>query len=145
VIPYRQKSRSLTELPEEFVMGLGLLSSAAPYVQSSFEASLIPAIDSLRSLAIVWIPGLMAGMLLSGARPGKMRRTGSARSNSCPRMIQRLGCLRLTSLGNLSGDAHLTDARSLALVAVAGAEKEDAGETVEANGTTATVGPVDGF
>jgi len=36
--------------------------------QSSFEASLIPAIDSLRSLGIVWIPGLMAGMLLSGAR-----------------------------------------------------------------------------
>jgi putative ABC transport system permease protein len=38
-------------------------------VQVSFEASLIPAIDSLRSLGIVWIPGLMAGMLLSGARP----------------------------------------------------------------------------
>jgi putative ABC transport system permease protein len=41
----------------------------APYVQASFEASLIPAIDSLRSLGIVWIPGLMAGMLLSGSRP----------------------------------------------------------------------------
>jgi ABC-type iron transport system FetAB permease component len=27
----------------------------------------IPAIDSLRSLRIVWIPGLMAGMLLSGS------------------------------------------------------------------------------
>ena len=38
-------------------------------MQSSFEASLIPAIDLLRSRAIVWIPGLMAGMLLSGARP----------------------------------------------------------------------------
>ena len=38
-------------------------------VQSSFEASLIPAIDSLRSLGSVWIPGLMAWMLLSGARP----------------------------------------------------------------------------
>jgi putative ABC transport system permease protein len=38
-------------------------------VQASYEASLIPAIDSLRSLGIVWIPGLMAGMLLSGARP----------------------------------------------------------------------------
>ena len=35
-------------------------------MQVSFEASLIPAIDSLRSLGIVWIPGLMAGMLLSG-------------------------------------------------------------------------------
>jgi UDP-glucose/iron transport system permease protein len=35
----------------------------------SLQASLIPAIDSLRPLGIVWIPGLMAGMLLSGARP----------------------------------------------------------------------------
>jgi len=34
----------------------------------SLQASLIPAIDSLRPLGIVWIPGLMAGMLLSGAR-----------------------------------------------------------------------------
>jgi hypothetical protein len=38
-------------------------------VQTSFEANLIPAIDSLRSLGIVWIPGADAGMLLSGARP----------------------------------------------------------------------------
>jgi putative ABC transport system permease protein len=44
-------------------------SSLEPYLQSSFEASLIPAIDSLRSLGIVWIPELRAGMLLSGARP----------------------------------------------------------------------------
>ena len=44
-------------------------ASVAPYPRVSFEASLIPAIDSLRSLGIVWIPGLMAGMLLSGARP----------------------------------------------------------------------------
>jgi putative ABC transport system permease protein len=38
-------------------------------VQAYFEASLIPALDSLRSLGIVWIPGVMEGMLLSGARP----------------------------------------------------------------------------
>jgi putative ABC transport system permease protein len=44
-------------------------ASVSPYVQASAEASLIPAIDSMRSLGIVWIPGLMAGMLLSGSRP----------------------------------------------------------------------------
>jgi putative ABC transport system permease protein len=43
--------------------------SVSPYVQAAFESSLIPAIDSVRSLGIVWIPGLMAGMLLTGARP----------------------------------------------------------------------------
>lgn len=42
---------------------------SAPYVQSSTEASMIPMVDSLRSLGIVWIPGLMAGMILAGEDP----------------------------------------------------------------------------
>jgi putative ABC transport system permease protein len=41
----------------------------SPYVQEAVTASLIPGIDSLRSLGIVWIPGLMAGMILSGTDP----------------------------------------------------------------------------
>jgi len=57
------------EIETALALGAGAKASVAPYVQASFEASLIPAIDSLRSLGIVWIPGLMAGMLLSGARP----------------------------------------------------------------------------
>jgi putative ABC transport system permease protein len=69
----RFRSEVLAHVGEiETAMALGAnrkSSVVAPYVQASFEASLIPAIDSLRSLGIVWIPGLMAGMLLSGARP----------------------------------------------------------------------------
>src|ERR1700675_2596573 len=57
------------EIETALALGADGKNSVAPYVQGSFEASLIPAIDSLRSLGIVWIPGLMAGMLLSGARP----------------------------------------------------------------------------
>lgn len=57
------------EIETALALGADPRQSVAPYVQASFEASLIPAIDSLRSLGIVWIPGLMAGMLLSGARP----------------------------------------------------------------------------
>jgi UDP-glucose/iron transport system permease protein len=57
------------EIETALALGADARSSVSPYVQSAFEASLIPAIDSLRSLGIVWIPGLMAGMLLSGARP----------------------------------------------------------------------------
>jgi UDP-glucose/iron transport system permease protein len=57
------------EIETALALGADANSSIAPFVQASFEASLIPAIDSLRSLGIVWIPGLMAGMLLSGARP----------------------------------------------------------------------------
>jgi putative ABC transport system permease protein len=57
------------EIETALALGANGKSSVAAYVQGSFEASLIPAIDSLRSLGIVWIPGLMAGMLLSGSRP----------------------------------------------------------------------------
>ncbi len=57
------------EIETALALGADAHQSVAPYVQVSFEASLIPAIDSLRSLGIVWIPGLMAGMLLSGSRP----------------------------------------------------------------------------
>src|ERR1700738_3572966 len=57
------------EIETALALGGEARHSVSPYVQASFEASLIPAIDSLRSLGIVWIPGLMAGMLLSGARP----------------------------------------------------------------------------
>jgi putative ABC transport system permease protein len=57
------------EIEAALALGAEGRTSVSPYVQAAFEASLIPAIDSLRSLGIVWIPGLMAGMLLSGARP----------------------------------------------------------------------------
>lgn len=57
------------EIETALSLGADPKESVRPYVQASFEASLIPAIDSLRSLGIVWIPGLMAGMLLSGSRP----------------------------------------------------------------------------
>src|SRR5579862_721453 len=57
------------EIETALALGAEANNSVSPYVQASFEASLIPAIDSMRSLGIVWIPGLMAGMLLSGARP----------------------------------------------------------------------------
>lgn len=57
------------QIETALALGAEPRQSVAPYVQASSEASLIPAIDSMRSLGIVWIPGLMAGMLLSGAKP----------------------------------------------------------------------------
>lgn len=57
------------QIETALALGADPREGVAPYVQASSEASLIPAIDSMRSLGIVWIPGLMAGMLLSGARP----------------------------------------------------------------------------
>jgi putative ABC transport system permease protein len=55
----------------ETALALGAKPDAAitRYVQAATEASLIPRINSLRSLGIVWIPGLMSGMVLSGEDP----------------------------------------------------------------------------
>jgi putative ABC transport system permease protein len=43
----------------ESALALGTVAeqTVMPYVEASFRASLIPAVDSLRSLGIVWIPG----------------------------------------------------------------------------------------
>ena len=43
--------------------------TVAPYVQSAVYASLLPRLDMLKSLGLVWIPGVIAGMMVSGASP----------------------------------------------------------------------------
>ena len=44
-------------------------ATIAPYMSAAVKASLIPRVDSLRSLGIIWIPGVMTGMLLAGNQP----------------------------------------------------------------------------
>jgi putative ABC transport system permease protein len=44
-------------------------ATVAPYVRSAVYASLLPRLDMLKSLGLVWIPGVMAGMMVSGASP----------------------------------------------------------------------------
>jgi putative ABC transport system permease protein len=55
----------------ESALALGATSDTAVkrYIEAAFRASLIPSIDNLRSLGIVWIPGMMAGIVLSGQSP----------------------------------------------------------------------------
>ena len=50
-------------------LGASPAAAAAPYVQSAVYASLLPRLDMLKSLGLVWIPGVMAGMVVSGASP----------------------------------------------------------------------------
>jgi putative ABC transport system permease protein len=50
-------------------LGADPVTTVAPYVQSGVYASLLPRLDMLKSLGFVWIPGVMAGMLVSGASP----------------------------------------------------------------------------
>lgn len=68
----RLRSEVLAHVGEiETALALGATPKAAVrrYVQAATEASLIPRVNSLRSLGIVWIPGLMTGMVLSGTDP----------------------------------------------------------------------------
>jgi len=50
-------------------LGAEPAATVAPYVQSAVYASLLPRLDMLKSLGLVWIPGVMAGMVVSGASP----------------------------------------------------------------------------
>ena len=55
----------------EAALALGASSgeAALPYAKNAINAALIPSLNSLRSLGIVWIPGFAAGMLLTGSDP----------------------------------------------------------------------------
>ncbi len=57
--------------PVEASLALGAdpAVTVASYVKSAVYASLIPRLDLLKSLGIVWVPGMMAGMIVSGANP----------------------------------------------------------------------------
>jgi len=57
------------EIETALALGAAPERTIASYTEASIHSSLIPAIDNLRSLGIVWIPGLMTGMLLSGSDP----------------------------------------------------------------------------
>jgi putative ABC transport system permease protein len=50
-------------------LGAGPAEAALPYAKNATNAALIPSLNSLRSLGIVWIPGFAAGMLLTGSDP----------------------------------------------------------------------------
>ena len=50
-------------------LGADPATAVAPYVRAAVQASLIPKVDTMRALGIVWIPGVMTGMLLAGSHP----------------------------------------------------------------------------
>ncbi|NJP06401.1 MAG: ABC transporter permease [Chloroflexaceae bacterium] len=57
------------EIEAGLALGAAPSTTMAPFVQAAMLASLIPRLDILRSLGIVWIPGIMAGMILGGIDP----------------------------------------------------------------------------
>jgi putative ABC transport system permease protein len=57
----------------ESALALGATSTiaVAPMVRTSVRASLIPTVDNMKTLGLVWIPGLMAGMIIGGVDPSE--------------------------------------------------------------------------
>jgi putative ABC transport system permease protein len=62
-------SAHVGQIEAGLALGADPATTVAPYVQSAVYASLLPRLDMLKSLGLVWIPGVMAGMVLSGASP----------------------------------------------------------------------------
>jgi putative ABC transport system permease protein len=57
------------EIEAGLALGADPKRVVTPYVRAAVHASMIPRVDTLRSLGIVWIPGVMAGMILAGSDP----------------------------------------------------------------------------
>jgi putative ABC transport system permease protein len=57
------------EVETSLALGADPAVAVAPQVKSAVYASLLPRLDTLKSLGLVWIPGIMAGMMVSGASP----------------------------------------------------------------------------
>jgi putative ABC transport system permease protein len=55
----------------ETSLALGATSeqAAEPYFTDSIRAALIPKLDNLKTLGLIFIPGAMTGMLIAGANP----------------------------------------------------------------------------
>jgi putative ABC transport system permease protein len=57
------------EVETGLALGADPAVAVAPQVRDAVYASLLPRLDTLKSLGLVWIPGMMAGMMVSGASP----------------------------------------------------------------------------
>ncbi len=67
---YISEIKSHMDLIEsKLALALPVDIASKPHIRESVRASLIPAISTLESLGLVWIPGTMSGMILGGADP----------------------------------------------------------------------------
>ncbi|MFB6090225.1 MAG: ABC transporter permease [Halobellus sp.] len=57
------------EIEALLAIGVPARAAVSEHVTESVRASLIPVVDAMRTLGLVYIPGMMAGMILGGANP----------------------------------------------------------------------------
>ena len=58
-----------SRIEARMLLGADAETALQPHVRSSVKSSLIPTVDSLKTLGIVFIPGGMTGMLIGGVDP----------------------------------------------------------------------------
>ncbi len=57
------------EIETALCLGSSVQLAAAPAVSSAFRAALIPSVNSMAAMGLVFLPGLMTGQILSGTEP----------------------------------------------------------------------------
>lgn len=67
---FKSDTMSNIDIIENFVaLGAPLKEAFRFQIRDSIKAALIPIINNLQTLGIIWIPGITAGMVLAGANP----------------------------------------------------------------------------
>lgn len=62
-------SSNADRIEASLCLGASSLEAMEPYTRQSVKTSLIPSIDSLKTLGVIVIPGAMAGMIIGGVNP----------------------------------------------------------------------------
>ncbi|PLY02690.1 MAG: iron export ABC transporter permease subunit FetB [Desulfuromonas sp.] len=57
------------EIETALSLGVSSLRAARPAVHSAFRAALIPTVNAMAAMGIVFLPGMMTGQILSGTEP----------------------------------------------------------------------------
>jgi putative ABC transport system permease protein len=65
----RETRMNRDRLEVSLALGASSAQSIAPYEDLSIRSALIPTLDSLKTLGIIFIPGTMAGLILAGTSP----------------------------------------------------------------------------
>jgi len=60
---------NINVIESKLALGVPANIAVKPHLRDSVRASLIPVINTLEALGLVWIPGTMSGMILGGADP----------------------------------------------------------------------------
>jgi putative ABC transport system permease protein len=65
----KETELKMGEIEGKLSLGVNLEESMKDIVRSSIKSSLIPTLNNLQAIGLVFIPGIMTGMIMAGASP----------------------------------------------------------------------------